>query len=246
MEVLNCPHCERHYKRKINYDKHIHGCKLLMMTKKERYYENEKKCDTPNIRELYEMIIILSKKNEILERKVEELQKINAIKKKRINIIEWLNNNNPNISLYCQFSSKQEIFEEELEYVWECGYIDGISKILQRWFKDKELLPIKAFDQKENTFYIKTIDGWIIMTPELFNNEISRINKQLMQYFVKWQQENVHRISNEDYMDEYTNKFQKIMGSNYTRDQINYKITKNIYKYLKINIKNITNIEYSL
>ena len=66
--------------------------------------------------------------------------------------------------------------------------------------------------------------------------------KNLLDDFVKWQNENSEKMDQDDFAIKYSANVKKIMGGGLTRQQVYGKIKLDLYKYLKINIKNI--IEY--
>ena len=52
---------------------------------------------------------------------------------------------------------------------------------------DENNLPIRAFVQKDNTFFINTENGWKVMNTSQLEVLIGRIGKELMKHFVNWQ-----------------------------------------------------------
>ena len=54
---MECPFCCRVYKIKTYFDRHVISCKLLQKSSKERCDDEETQQDTPNIRELYDIIL---------------------------------------------------------------------------------------------------------------------------------------------------------------------------------------------
>lgn len=245
--TFNCPNCERNYKRKIYYDRHIAACSLLLQSKNERDDAIEKHSDTPTIRALYDMVMSLARRNEQLERKVDELTKWTVIQKKRLHVVEWLDHTYGDIHTFDEYVCNICINVDDLELVWKYDHIEGVTHILRNWFplEEEQRLPIRAFDQKDNTFFIKTTTGWITMSANILEQQIARVCQGLMKLFVKWQESNRHRMEREDYAVEYTTKLQKVIGGNYTREACNNRIRRNLYKYLKTNLKDIVQFEFT-
>ena len=88
-----CLYCQREYQRKIYFDRHVIACQFLSRTKKENEIEFEELSDTPNIRDLYKIIMELASKCGQLEEQMKEVTKWTNIKKQKLNIINWLNEN---------------------------------------------------------------------------------------------------------------------------------------------------------
>jgi len=66
-----------------------------------------------------------------------------------------------------------------------------------------------------------------------------------MGHFVDWQNANKHRIADESYQKTYTDNIQKVLGGNYSKRNPNMIIKRNLYKYLKMNLKNVMQYEFS-
>jgi len=241
-----CPCCLTQYKMKIYYDRHVSACELLHLTNKERRDNNEKHTAIPDTSTLYDMILTLAKQNKELEAKVNELSQLAIIKKKRLHVNEWLNEHYADIITLTDYLNQNLITHEHYQFVCTHDYIDGMCMILKTLFPiDKEAqLPIKAFDQKENAFFIKDSNGWSILHNDQLGNIITNIEKQVMGKFVEWQEKNKHRMMNERYCEEYTNILQKVLGNNFNRASTKSHLRKTLYKHLKMNLKNIIQFEF--
>ena len=243
---LSCPCCFRQYKMKVYYDRHVSACHLLHQTKKERADTVETRADTPDVRKLYEMILALAERNQVLEAKVEELTKWANIKKKRLHVKEWLDEHYQDVETIDSAIAVIELTDEQYDFVCKYDYIEGIIMILKAVFPldNESSLSIKAFDQKDNTFFVKKQDGWAVLSTTEIENMISKIGKSVMTKFVEWQTKNKHRIHEDSYTDVYTSTLQKVIGGNYTREQSFTRIRRGLYKYLKMNLKNVLQFEF--
>ena len=147
-------------------------------------------------------------------------------------------------------------------------YIHGCIEIIKDLLSSTDLnkLPLKSFNQKENTLFIARLDTskcdeerndndknkesssdikWEIMSDKIFIEFISKISKQLLTEFIKWQKENADKIYEDEFSNKYAVNFQKILGGNNTQEYNNSRIKKELYKYLKTNLKNIIEYEFS-
>jgi hypothetical protein len=86
-----CVHCGKSYKKKTILEKHVILCELLTKTKKGIIIEQED--DIPSQHKIYNILLELGVKFNQLEEKVDELNKWVVKKKKKINVVEWLNAN---------------------------------------------------------------------------------------------------------------------------------------------------------
>ena len=250
-----CRNCERTYARKIFYEKHILLCDLNNLNKKDKETRLQELDDTPCIRTLYEMVLELAKQNNDLKKQLDNINKFINIKKKSISIIDWLNNNfnnsDNNNNKFLDFNVFindicKHITDKHLEYIFKLNYINGIKTILDEIFNkyDFDSIPIKAFDQKYNQLFIYLDNNWCQMLNDNIQMFINIISKKIMSLFIKWQNKNIDRLSDDEFSIEYTKNVQKIMSGNLSNCEILYKFKNKLYKYFKVNIKNI--IEYNI
>ena len=61
--------------------------------------------------------------------------------------------------------------------------------------------------------------------------------------FVEWQKENQGKINNEKFQKLYTDYTCKVMGSNFVEETIHHKIKFELYKKIKINVKQMETFE---
>lgn len=247
MSNYHCKTCGRKYVRKVYLDRHEAGCSLMRKTKEERHAEIEKNSDTPSMPKMYDMLLALAKRNQELEAKVDELSKWAALKKKRLHIVEWLNEHYASVITFDRHMSACHVTPSDYDSVTKFDYVEGVSAILRRWFPvdEESSLPIKSFDQKDSTFFIKTDEGWRSLETRELSGIISDIGRRVMNHFVSWQESNKHRMTTDEYASEYTTKLQKSLGTNFTQEQIITRLRRSLYKYLKMNLKSVYQFEFT-
>ena len=244
-----CSYCRRGYKSKVYYNRHVAVCEVMCKSMKERQQENEENDDTPTIRVLYDVILELTNKMTKMEKKIQELSKWADLKKKKINMVDWLNENKTEekqLGLE-EFLLTIKVNRIHLENLFQTDYTLGILKVLQDFLPLAETSngnPIKAFDTKVNVLFTFNDSKWMILTDEKFQKIINIIVKQLLNEFVVWQTENASRMEQDDFAIKYSANVKKMMGGNLTREQVYAKVKTDLYKYLKVNVKNITEYHF--
>lgn len=259
-----CVLCKREYKLKSNYTKHTLFCETINKTQHERICENDTD-KMPTMREMYAILLKVTEKYSQLEKKMEEMTKWTEIKKRKLNVIDWLNETNLSTISFKEWSSSNIVItRKHLDIMFKHDYIHGCIEIIKDLLSSTDLnkLPLKSFNQKENTLFIATLDTseeindnnknnessdikWEIMSDKMFIDFISKISKQLLTEFIKWQKENADKIYEDEFSNKYAINFQKILGGNNTQEYNNSRIKKELYKYLKTNLKNIIEYEFS-
>ena len=248
MSSFECPHCALSYKRKLYYKRHILLCEILSKTKKEREQEIEEHADTPSLRKMYDLLLEMTFKYSKMEKKLEDLTKWVEAKKKKINIVEWLNENYTEGTNFAHWYKSIKFNRSHLELIFKYNFINGFMYIFQELLplEQETGLPIKAFDQKDNTLFIYNDDEkWDVMSQKQLEQFISYISRLIMGEFVKWQTENANTMDAEKFSDIYTENIQKVIGANYSMEQLNIKMKRELYKYLKMNLKNVIEYEFS-
>ena len=92
---LCCEYCGKGYKRRVNLDKHFILCEIVYKAKKkDRKVDKEAEeidSELPSQKQMYKMLLELALKYNKLEEKVELMNKWVDKKKKKINVLDWLN-----------------------------------------------------------------------------------------------------------------------------------------------------------
>ena len=163
-----CSFCGRGYQRKIYYSRHVAICELMCKSIKERQLENQERDDTPSVRELYDVILEMATKMSAMEKKMNEMSKWVDSKKRKINIIEWLNETHKNIALSMEeFIERIKVERCHLEHLFKEDYNKTILKVIKDVLSDDDenKMPIKAFDIKPNVLFVYTGEGSAPLTP---------------------------------------------------------------------------------
>jgi len=200
-----------------------------------------------SIEKLSQIVIELIKTNNKLRKDVKELKRWVQVKKKKIVVVDWLNENlKPNMD-YKKFISELFLTRKHLEYIFKTNYVEGIQEILQNHISNYEdnNIPFKSFDQKDDTIYVyNTNQKWELLSPTDFNMVVSTISKGILSEFKKWQDENEHQLYTEDFSITYILNVKKVMGGDNPIEKLRSKIHKNLYKDLKLNLQNTIQYDF--
>jgi hypothetical protein len=249
--TYTCVNCGRGYQRKPYYDRHIICCEILNKSSRERELEEEEEKDTPKLRDLYIMIQELGKQNQDMNKKLDELSKYVEKKKKRLNLVDWLNDNCACNNTYEDWISNLKITRKHFAQLFRYSLSETLMFLFEEIFilADESIvqnIPIKAFSQKENTFFIYTSDKkWIMMSFHKFESFIQVILKLFMDEFKYWQDENTKKMNDEIFLQTYMATVRKLMGGDIPREKLYTQIKNKLYKYWKINLKSVIEYEFN-
>jgi hypothetical protein len=242
----NCPLCDKSYTRKTSLDKHILCCTFLNKSKKDKNIDEEEHANMPSYKELVTIVQEIAAKMKKLEQKMEIMEKWVDVKKKKINVMQWLGLNIIPLTIFSLWATDIEVTPKHLKYLLDNTIIDTVTLIFQHYITQTtnliQINPIHSFDQKQNVFYIFE-NEWREMVFTDMSFLLKKIQTKLLKELADWREENINQLVASDKMSEIYNKTViKLMNITFTQDQIYMKIRSNMYNTIKVDIKNM--IEY--
>jgi hypothetical protein len=243
-----CVHCGKSYKKRTNLDKHVILCELLNKTKKNMVINDDEE-DIPSQRKLYEILLELGNKFNRLEEKVDELNKWVVKKKKKINVIDWLNTN---ITPEIKFDSLVEkivMSDDDIKYLFENIFTDTLNHIFSRniYNLSESEYPIFAFVQKANIFYIYENEeaGWVELSREFLIKFLNKVHMKLLRVFIQHKKDNVDKIRDDEGFSILCDKTTfKLMNVDFRQESILGKIRANMYSRMKTDMKALVEYEF--
>ena len=195
-----------------------------------------------------------------MEEKLAYMQKWVEKQKKKINIINWLNENNIPTNTFKHLKEEfcNQVSQKHIEYLIQTNLITTIQNI----FENNELLsgssPIFCLEQKHNIFYIfkdqvnekenstvSSLNSWDVMTKDEFISILNYIHSKLLREIISWKKNHEYAIANEDKMSILYNKTMiKLMEIDLTNDNVLCKIKTALFTYLKKDLKNMIEYEF--
>ena len=252
----NCKHCGKQYTRKTSYNRHYILCEIVHQSNSqspwEKQCEEEETTSVPSVKHLYTIIQELAIKYQNLEEKMNNVQKWVETKKRKLNVIQWLNaNREPNIDLQTWIKSIQ-VNEEHIEILIEHNMIKTINDIFKKKIssaKDSAYIhPIFGLTQKENLLYCYNSfeEKWIKLSTDELIIILKNIHRKILIALCEWRDKNSDRINSSDKMEILYNKTMiKLMSVNFTQDsQILSKARSELYNNVKTDLKHLVEYEF--
>jgi hypothetical protein len=169
--------------------------------------------------EICQTIHDLVAKNERLEAKVRRLENRDATKRRK-EVVEYLNHSVVPEMSFKEWTRGQTVNFRHLETVFETSLTDGIKMCIEEHLSSKSL-PICAFEQRVNTFYIYDSSGstsaesppiWKRMENDVFERWVVVLSHRFMPCFIEWQMQNKDRINTEEEKLENIMRMMKVNG----------------------------------
>ena len=242
-----CIYCGKSYKQKSNLEKHANLCELLNKSKKFLVVEDEEVI--PSQRKMYEILLELGNKFNRLEEKVDELNKWVIKKKKRINVIEWLNTNiTPKIK-FDNLIEKIIITDEDIKYLFENSFANTLNHIFSKniYKLSESEYPIFAFVQKINIFYVYENEEarWIELNREALIKFLNKVYMKIFHVFSQHKKNNADKICQDESFSLLCDKTSvKIMNVDFRQESILGKIRANMYSRMKTDMKAIVEYDF--
>ena len=244
-----CVNCGKTYKKRENLNKHLVICELLEKSKKKRSIKIEEEDeDIPSQQKLYQMLIELGLKYSRLEEKVEEINKWIVKKKKKINVLEWLNSNITPVITFENISEKINVEDEDITILFNNTFYDVINAVFSKTiynFSETEN-PIFTFVQKPNKFYIYDSNGvWIELNRVNFVQFLNKIHSKISKKFYEWKKDREAEIKTNEKMQILYNKtLIKIMSIDINEESVLSKIKSSMFSKMKTDMKAIVEYEF--
>ena len=251
---FHCHFCAKEYKTQTRLEKHTILCEIIYKTnnnKINKKQSEEEDDELPSQRRLYQMLLELGQKYNRLEEKVDEMSKWVAKKKKKINILEWLNTNITPTTTFDKLHENVQITEEDIEHLFQNTFLDTLNMVFSRtiYNMEEQIKPIFAFQQKSGQFYIyepqPQANNWSLLSREKLIQFLNRCHRKISKALSDWKKNNQDKIKNDDkYAMEYDKTMSKVMSLEFKQESTLNKTKSMLHNHLKVDIKAFVEYEF--
>jgi len=149
--MKTCPHCNKQFKLKKTLLNHMMLCELT---------NKEEVAVIPTQKEMWIILQKLYNDNQNLKKRVEQLEKVVNKDVKKMNMVDWLNQNDKGINLELWLKTSVLVTIDDLKMIFMTDYARGLSNILENNIKDNENNPFRAFSHKTKQLYVYEKNKW--------------------------------------------------------------------------------------
>ena len=206
---------------------------------------------------MYKIIESLTIKYNKLEEKMEQLQKWVDKKKKKINIIEWLNENDKLTPSY-EFGSiidQLNITQTAVDYLFTNSFYDTVNEILSNFYNsnnpENNVIPLFAFNQKANLIYVfnknDTVENnsWKELSKDQLVDFLDKIQTKISKCLKAWKNINEDKVRNDNkYSELYSKTIIKIMDVKFNNETTITRYKSMLYNKIKVDMKSLIEYEY--
>ena len=191
--------------------------------------------------ELFELMRELVKSNESLCQRVKKLEGLVLKEKKKIDVVNWLNENVEDCITYTRFIEGIEINKEIMNSIYENGIIEGLTQILIEKLDENESKCIYCFEQKSYTLYVKKEETWGILDNNDFQKNIFYLQRKILK---KFREENsIDSLQTDRDHNIYNKRLQNICDINMKTKIKN--IRNDLYRHIKVNIEKLVSYDFT-
>jgi hypothetical protein len=267
--AICCVYCGKGYKSRPGHDKHAILCELIDRTKKKkklRIVDVEEPDIIPSNQRMYHMLIELANKYSNLEKKMEEMSKYVVKQKKKINILEWLNNNLIPTFVFEELPSKITTTNQTIELLLNNTFHDILNDMFElNIYKNDELCgnnmyPLFTLTQKPNTFYYYTtiqepqcqgLDQpkyeWRELSKDKLVWFLNIIHMKITKLFTEWKKIHKQEIAENDSKSSICDKATiKLMSQAFKEDKYYTKVKSLLYNKMKCDMKTLIEYEFEV
>ena len=239
-KIYCCNFCNTHFNHIKNLKNHENTCKIIHITRRSKKEHIDKINDiTPTIRELYDVVKILTDKVLELETELLELKKgggCGAGGGNTRDVLYWLNNNIKPEKTYIDWLSNIRIKRENLQNVFDYSLSEAIILLLSEM---DNIIPIRIFPNKkkiyiysqdENQEYPRWNDN---MTEQELHKFIDILCSRFLKEFISWNDQYKETIEcDEQWKENYLSYTKKIMRTPTMSEKIYSRVKKFITRKL--------------
>jgi hypothetical protein len=251
---ISCIHCGKCYKTRIRLDKHSILCQINSAAKLRYKYtgiDEDEDLVLPSQKEMYKILLDLTLKCNKMEEKLEVMSKWVDKKKKKINVVEWLNSNvHPDITFDLLVDSIKVSTAEIDFFITNKHFLDCLNEIFNKYFYNKSCSPLFAFTQKVNHIYVyeKNAEGvisWNELTRDKCIYFLNIIHYKFIRAMYDWKKLNQDKINTCDrFIVKYGEANIKLMDVNFKNENTLGRIRASLYNNIKTDLKALIEYEF--
>jgi hypothetical protein len=248
--LYSCALCKKDYTRKGSLDKHVVLCEFKSKSKLELQVAVEEASDKPTYDQLVQIVQELSIKYVKMEEKMTEMQQYIDRKKKKVDVIGWLNMHVKPTTGFLEWVNSIVTVESSHflhllrpeTTIFECLHEVFAYNLDKRDF----ICPLTCFAQKNGVFYICEPDQdlsalsasvWRELQLEDFVLLLKHVQKKLIGELSEWRKDNQKLFyDNDKIADQFNKAVIKLMNITFTQDANMSKIKNSLYHYLRTDL----------
>ena len=239
-----CVNCGKGYKTRIGMDRHLVLCELVHKIKSGKKVAEEAELEIPSPKVMYQMILQLAEKYHNLEEKTTEMNKWVVKKKKKMDVVVWLNDSVKPDYEFDEVVDRVIVCDADVEFMLDNNLHETIYRVLFRVLSDA-VVPIFAFNQKSGILYMYEKEQWTELPADRLTRLLNICQRKISKALLDWKKKHKDEINASDaFATRYDKAVLRLMSVEFRADGQTNKAKNAIYSRLKTDAKTVIEYEF--
>ena len=239
-----CVNCGKGYKTRCGLDKHLILCELVHKIKCGKKVTEEPELEIPSPKIMYQMILQLAEKYQKLEEKTTEMNKWVVKKKKKMDVVVWLNDSVKPEYEFEGIADRVIIDDSDVEFMLDNSLHETIYRVLFRVLEE-HVVPVFAFTQKSGILYMYEKEQWTELSVDRLIRLLNICQRKISKAMLDWKKKHKDEIYASDaFATRYDKAVLRLMNIEF-RESGQFNKAKNaIYNRFKTDAKTVIEYEF--
>jgi len=240
-----CVNCGKGYKTRCGLDKHLVLCELIHKIKSGAKVTEEVELDIPSPKLMYQMILQLAEKYQRLEEKTTEMNKWVVKKKKKMDVVVWLNDSVKPEYEFEGIADRVIIDDSDVEFMLENSLHETIYRVLFRVLEE-QVVPVFSFNQKQGVLYMYDKEQWTELPADRLTRLLNNLQRKISKAMLDWKKKHKDEIYASDaFATRYDKAVLRLMNIEFRADGHTNKAKNALYNRLKTDAKTVIEYEFN-
>lgn len=242
-----CVNCGKGYKTRCGLDKHLILCELVHKIKSGKKVTEEVELEIPSPKIMYQMIIQLAEKYQRLEEKTTEMNKWVVKKKKKMDVVVWLNDSVKPEYEFEGIADRVIIDDADVEFMLENSLHETIYRVLFRHlgYDEEQVVPVFAFTQKQGVLYMYEKEQWTELSSDRLIRLLNICQRKISKAMLDWKKKHKDEIYASDaFATRYDKAVLRLMNIEFRESGQLNKAKNAIYNRFKTDAKTVIEYEF--
>jgi len=247
-QMICCVNCGKDYKTRNGLDRHLVLCEIIHKIKSGKKVAEEVELEIPSPKIMYQMIIQLAEKYNKLEEKTTEMNKWVVKKKKKMDVLVWLNESVTPDYEFDGIAERVIIEHDDVEFMLDNHLHETIYRVLFRVFGAEDVsmnVPIFAFHQKHFVLYMYEKEQWTELPIDKLLRLLNNCQRKISKAMLEWKNKHKDEMNNSDaFATRYDKAVLRLMSIEFRENRPITKAKNAIYEQLKTDVKTLIEYEF--
>ena len=242
-----CVNCGKGYKTRNGLDRHLVLCEIVHKIKSGAKVAEEVEVEIPSPKIMYQMILQLAEKYQRLEEKTSEMNKWVVKKKKKMDVVVWLNESVKPDYEFDKVADRVVIEEADVEFMLDNTLHETIYRVLFRVFvaDDVVVVPVFAFNQKQGGLYMYEKEKWTELPADRLTRLLNICQRKISKAMLDWKKKHKDEINASDaFATRYDKAVLRLMSIEFRENGQTNKAKNALYNRLKTDAKTVIEYEF--